>query len=290
MPRSLIRPVRVGYSIKTGLQVAEVAYSIERVDLGIKGRRAIVCASSKGLGRACAMALANEGVHVVLTARGAEALKKTADEIRKANPGVTVTDIPGDITTPAGREAVLKACPDPDILINNAGGPPPGDFRNWTRDDWIKAIDANMLTPIELIKSTVDGMMSRKFGRIVNITSAAVKAPIEILGLSNGARAGLTGFIAGLSRKTVINNVTINGLLPGPFDTDRLRSTGVAEAQKRGMPVDAVMAERAKLNPAGRFGTPGEFGYACAFLCGAHAGYITGQNLLLDGGAFPGTL
>jgi 3-oxoacyl-[acyl-carrier protein] reductase len=260
------------------------------VDLGIKGRRAIVCASSKGLGRACAIALAGEGVHVTLTARGAEALKKTADEIRKASPGVTVTEIVGDITTPAGREAVLKACPDPDILVNNAGGPPPGDFRNWTRDDWIKAIDANMLTPIELIKATVDGMMARKFGRIVNITSAAVKAPIEILGLSNGARAGLTGFIAGISRKTVINNVTINGLLPGPFDTDRLRSTGVAEAQKRGMPVETVMAERAKLNPAGRFGTPEEFGYACAFLCGAKAGYITGQNLLLDGGAFPGTL
>ena len=202
------------------------------MDLGIKGRRAIVCASSKGLGRACAMALANEGVHVTVTARGADALKKTAEEIRKASPGVTVTEVPGDITTPAGREAVLKACPNPDILVNNAGGPPPGDFRNWTRDDWIKAIDANMLTPIELIKATVDGMMARKFGRIVNITSAAVKAPIEILGLSNGARAGLTGFIAGLSRKTVINNVTINGLLPGPFDTDRLRSTGKAEVRK----------------------------------------------------------
>jgi NAD(P)-dependent dehydrogenase (short-subunit alcohol dehydrogenase family) len=174
------------------------------LDLGIKGRRAIVCASSKGLGRACAMALANEGVHVTLTARGAEALNKTADEIRKANPGVTVTEIIGDITTPAGREAVLKACPDPDILVNNASGPPPGDFRNWTRDDWIKAVDANMLTPIELIKATVDGMMARKFGRIVNITSSAVKAPIEVLGLSNGARAGLTGFVAGLSRKTVI--------------------------------------------------------------------------------------
>ena len=260
------------------------------MDLGIKGRRAIVCASSKGLGRACAMALANEGVHVTVTARGAEALAKTAADIRKAYPSVTVTEIVGDITTPAGREAVLKACPEPDILVNNAGGPPPGDFRNWTRDDWIKAIDANMLTPIELIKATVDGMMARKFGRIVNITSAAVKSPIDILGLSNGARAGLTGFVAGISRKTVINNVTINGLLPGPFDTDRLRSTGVAEAQKRSMPVEAVMAERAKLNPAGRFGDPEEFGLACAFLCGAKAGFITGQNILLDGGAFPGTM
>ena len=260
------------------------------MDLGIKGRRAIVCASSKGLGRACAMALANEGVHVTVTARGAEALAKTAAEIRKANPGVTVTEVAGDITTPAGREAVLKACPDPDILVNNAGGPPPGDFRNWTRDDWIKALDANMLTPIELIKATVDGMMARKFGRIVNITSAAVKAPIEILGLSNGARAGLTGFVAGISRKTVINNVTINALLPGPFDTDRLRGTAKAEAEKRGVSAEQILAERAKVNPAGRFGDPEEFGEACAFLCSAKAGFITGQNILLDGGAFPGTL
>src|SRR6201990_3049779 len=236
------------------------------------------------------MALANEGVHVTLTARGAEALKTTADDIRKAHPSITVTEIVGDITTVAGRESVRKACPNPDILINNAGGPPPGDFRNWTRDDWIKAVDANMLTPIELIKATVDCMMARKFGRIVNITSAAVKAAIEILGLSNGARAGLTGFVAGIARKTVINNVTINGLLPGPFDTDRLRGTGKAEAEKRGLPVEQVMAERAKLNPAGRFGTPEEFGDACAFLCSAKSGFITGQNILLDGGAFPGTL
>ena len=259
------------------------------MDLGIKGRRAIVCASSKGLGRACAMALANEGVHVTLTARGAEVLKKTADEIRKANPGVTVTEVAGDITTPAGREAALKACPDPDILVNNAGGPPPGDFRNWTRDDWIKALDANMLTPIELIKATVDGMMARKFGRIVNITSAAVKAPIEVLGLSNGARTGLTGFVAGIARKTVINNVTINGLLPGPFDTDRLRGTYKARAAKSGKSYEEEYKAGAKLNPAGRFGTPQEFGAACAFLCSMHASYITGQNLLMDGGQYPGT-
>jgi 3-oxoacyl-[acyl-carrier protein] reductase len=259
------------------------------VDLGIKGRRAIVCASSKGLGRACAMALAGEGVHVTLTARGAEALAKTAAEIRQLHPGVTVTEVVGDITTPAGREAALKACPDPDILINNAGGPPPGDFRNWTRDDWIKALDANMLTPIELIKATVDGMMGRKFGRIVNITSGAVKAPIDVLGLSNGARSGLTGFIAGLSRKTVINNVTINGLLPGPFNTDRLRSVAKAEAEKRGGTAEAMLAERGRLNPAGRIGEPEEFGEACAFLCSAKAGFITGQNILLDGGAYPGT-
>ena len=225
-----------------------------------------------------------------MTARGAETLAKTAAEIRKANPGVTVTEVAGDITTPAGREAALKACPDPDILINNAGGPPPGDFRNWTRDDWIKAIDANMLTPIELIKATVDGMMARKFGRIVNITSAAVKAPIEMLGLSNGARAGLTGFVAGISRKTVINNVTINGLLPGPSTPTGCAAPAKAEAEKRGVTVDQMLAERAKVNPAGRFGDPEEFGEACAFLCSAKAGFITGQNILLDGGAFPGTL
>ena len=262
------------------------------MDLGIKGRRAIVCASSKGLGRACAMALANEGVHVTLTARGAEALKKTADEIRKANPGVTVTEVAGDITTPAGREAALKACPDPDILINNAGGPPPGDFRNWTRDDWIKAIDANMLTPIELIKATVDGMMARKFGRIVNITSAAVKAPIEVLGLSNGARAGLTGFVAGIVAQDRDQQRHHQRPAAGtvryrpPARPGGQASTPTSAAS----PSDQLLAERAKLNPAGRFGDPEEFGHACAFLCGAKAGFITGQNILLDGGAFPGTL
>jgi 3-oxoacyl-[acyl-carrier protein] reductase len=261
------------------------------VDLGISGRRAIVCAASKGLGRACAMALANEGVDVVITARGAEALAKTAAEIRAANPKVKVTEVPGDITTPAGREAALKACPDPDILINNAGGPPPGDFREWSRDDWVKALDANMLTPIELIKATVDGMMARKFGRIVNITSAAVKAPIDVLGLSNGARAGLTGFVAGIARKTVIANVTINGLLPGPFDTDRIRGPVLKRAaEAQGISMDELLKQRMKLNPAGRFGDPEEFGLACAFLCGAKSGFITGQNILLDGGAYPGTL
>ncbi len=211
------------------------------MDLGIKGRRALVCASSKGLGRACAAALAAEGVHVTLTARGAEVLSATAAELRKAYPGVEIIEVAGDITTPAGREAALKACPNPDILVNNAGGPPPGDFRNWTRDDWLKAIDANMLTPIELIKATVDGMMSRKFGRIVNITSAAVKAPIDVLGLSNGARSGLTGFVAGLARKTVRENVTINGLLPGPFETDRLRGVSTAQAKVAGVSVEELM-------------------------------------------------
>src|SRR5580765_7177340 len=259
------------------------------MDLGIAGKSALVCAASKGLGKGCAVNLAREGVNLTIVARTRETIEATAAEIRAAT-GVKVTAIAADITPPEGRKAALAACPEPDILINNAGGPPPGDFREWNRDIWIKAIDANMLTPIELIKATVDGMMARKFGRIVNITSAAVKSPIEILGLSNGARAGLTGFIGGLSRKTVINNVTINGLLPGPFVTDRLRGTAKAEAEKRGITPDELLAERAKSNPAGRFGDPEEFGLACAFLCADKAGFITGQNILLDGGAFPGTL
>jgi 3-oxoacyl-[acyl-carrier protein] reductase len=262
----------------------------ETVDLGIKGRRALVCASSKGLGRGCAVALAAEGVNLTLTARGAEALAKTAADIRKAYPGIEVTEVAGDITTPEGRAAALKACPDPDILVNNAGGPPPGDFRTFTREDWIKALDANMLTPIELIKATVDGMIARKFGRIVNITSAAVKAPIDVLALSNGARSGLTGFIAGLSRKTVRHNVTINNLLPGPFDTDRIRNVSAGQAKAAGVSTEDIMKQRASENPAGRFGDAEEFGLACAFLCGAKSGFITGQNLLLDGGAFPGTM
>lgn len=260
------------------------------MDLGIKGRRALVCASSKGLGRGCAMALAAEGVNLTLTARGAEALAKTAAEIRKAFPGIEVVEVVGDITTPEGRAAALKACPDPDILVNNAGGPPPGDFRTFTREDWIKALDANMLTPIELIKATVDGMIARKFGRIVNITSAAVKAPIDVLALSNGARSGLTGFVAGLSRKTVRHNVTINNLLPGPFDTDRIRNVSAGQAKAAGVSTEEIMKQRASENPAGRFGDAEEFGLACAFLCGAKSGFITGQNILLDGGAFPGTM
>ncbi|MGE5767433.1 MAG: SDR family oxidoreductase [Bacteroidota bacterium] len=258
------------------------------MDLGIRGRKALVCAASKGLGRACAFSLAKEGVDVTIVARTREPLEKTAEEIRAAT-GVTVNAVATDITTPEGRRLALDACPQPDILVNNAGGPPPGDFRDWTRDDWIKALDANMLTPIELMKATVDGMMQRRFGRIVNITSGAVKAPIDILGLSNGARAGLTGFVAGLARKTVIANVTINNLLPGPFDTDRLKVTIKAAADKAGRSVEELARERAATNPAGRFGDPVEFGEACAFLCGANAGFITGQNLLLDGGAFPGT-
>lgn len=257
--------------------------------LGLEGRVAIVCAASKGLGRACAMALASEGVSLVINARGEEQLLQTAREIAAAT-GVQVTPIAADITTPAGRERVLSACPDPDILINNAGGPPPGDFRQWDREVWIKALDANMITPIELIRATVDGMMQRRFGRIVNITSSAVKAPIDILGLSNGARAGLTGFVAGLARKTIQHNVTINNLLPGPFDTERLHANIAAAAERSGQSVEAVREARRSANPAGRFGQPQEFGAACAFLCSHHAGYITGQNWLLDGGAFPGTL
>ncbi len=258
------------------------------MDMGIRGKTALVCAASKGLGKGCAMALAREGVNLVITARGADVLHATADEIRKAT-GVTVTAVVGDITTPAGRAAALAAAPQFDILVNNAGGPPPGDFRDWDRDAWIKALDANMLTPIELIKATVDGMIARKFGRIVNITSGAVKAPIDILGLSNGARSGLTGFVAGLSRKTVAHNVTINGLLPGAFDTDRLRGTAVGAAKAQGKTVEEFLEVRKKAVPAGRFGNIDEFGAACAFLCSVHGGYITGQNLLLDGGAYPGT-
>jgi 3-oxoacyl-[acyl-carrier protein] reductase len=258
------------------------------MDLGIKGKTALVCAASKGLGKGCAMSLAREGVNVVITARGNEALEATAEEIRNAT-GAKVTAVAGDITTPEGRAQALKACPQPDILINNAGGPPPGDFRNWSRDDWIKALDGNMLTPIELIKATIDGMIARKFGRIVNITSGAVKMPIPELGMSNGARTGLTGFVAGLSRSVAQHNVTINNLLPGPFDTDRLRSNMVFNAKKAGKTPEELAKARMEANPAKRFGTVEEFGDACAFLCSAHAGYIVGQNLLLDGGAFPGT-
>jgi 3-oxoacyl-[acyl-carrier protein] reductase len=259
------------------------------MDMGIKGKTALVCAASKGLGKGCAQALAAEGVSLIITARGKEALEATAAEIRKTY-GVKVTAVAGDITTPEGRAAALAACASPDILVNNAGGPPPGDFRNWSRDEWIKALDANMLAPIELIKASVDGMIARKFGRIVNITSGAVKMPIPELGLSNGARTGLTGFVAGLSRQTVAHNVTINGLLPGPFDTDRLRSNLKFNAQKLGKTEADLEKVRMDANPAKRFGTIEEFGATCAFLCSVHAGFITGQNVLMDGGAFPGTL
>ncbi|KNZ33745.1 MAG: 3-oxoacyl-ACP reductase [Methylibium sp. NZG] len=257
--------------------------------LGIEGKWALVCAASKGLGKGCAQALVAEGVNVVITARGADALEATAAELRALNGGRVVA-VAGDITTPEGRTAALAACPQVDILVNNAGGPPPGDFRDWERDAWIKAIDANMLTPIELIKATVDGMAARGFGRVVNITSGAVKAPIDMLGLSNGARSGLTGFVAGLARqgRLASANVTINNLLPGVFDTDRLRTTMQGVASKSGQSLDAVLDKRRATVPAARFGTAAEFGAVCAFMCSAHAGYLTGQNILLDGGAFPG--
>jgi 3-oxoacyl-[acyl-carrier protein] reductase len=258
------------------------------MDLGIRGKTALVCAASKGLGKGCAISLAREGVNLVITARGKEALEQTAAEIRKAF-SVDVRVVAGDITTEEGRSAALKACPSPDILVNNAGGPPPGDFRTWDRDAWVKALDANMITPILLIRAVVDGMIASKFGRIVNITSGAVKMPIPELGLSNGARTGLTGFVAGLARKTVRHNVTINSLLPGPFDTDRLRSNFAFNAKAAGKSPEELARIRAEGNPAGRFGTIEEFGDACAYLCSAQAGYLTGQKLLLDGVAYHGT-
>ncbi len=259
------------------------------MDLGIAGKKALVCAASKGLGKGCAMSLAREGVDVVITARTAETLEATAAEIRDAT-GANVVAVPGDITTDQGRADALAAAGDIDILVNNAGGPPPGDFRDWTRDDWIAALDANMLTAIELIKATVDPMIERKFGRIVNITSSAVRSPIEVLGLSNGARAGLTGFVAGISRKTVAHNVTINNLLPGPFNTDRLKAGATAMAGKAGISVEEAIQMRADENPAKRLGEPEEFGDACAYICSAQAGYFTGQNFLIDGGSYPGTM
>jgi 3-oxoacyl-[acyl-carrier protein] reductase len=259
------------------------------MDLGIAGKWALVCAASKGLGKGCAQALVREGVNVVITARGDEALQATARELRGLAGAAEVRAVAGDITTPEGRAAALAACPQVDLLINNAGGPPPGDFRDWDRDAWIKALDANMLTPIELVKAVLDPMLARGFGRIVNITSGAVKAPIDILGLSNGARSGLTGFVAGLARKTVAKNVTINNLLPGAFDTDRLRNTMAGAAKQSGQSLEAVLEARRQGIPARRYGTAEEFGAACAFLCSAHASYITGQNLLMDGGQYPGT-
>lgn len=261
------------------------------MDLGIAGKWALVCAASKGLGKGCAQALAAEGVNVVITARGDEALQASAAELREQHPGVQVLAVAGDITTEAGRSAALAACPQVDILVNNAGGPPPGDFRDWHRDVWVKALEANMLTPIALMQAVVDGMAARGFGRIVNITSGAVKAPIAELGLSNGARSGLTGFVAGLARQPALasRNVTVNNLLPGPFDTDRLRSNTAAVAAKQGKAFDEVWAQRQQTNPSRRFGTAAEFGATCAFLCSVHAGYITGQNWLMDGGVYPGT-
>jgi 3-oxoacyl-[acyl-carrier protein] reductase len=260
------------------------------MDLGLQGKTALVCGASKGLGRGCAEALAKEGVHITMVARNAVNLEQAAQEIRALiHTDVVIQVVVCDITTPEGRALALAACPQPDILVNNAAGPPTGDFRDWEREQWIAALDANMLTPIELIKATVDGMMARGFGRIINITSSAVKAPIDVLGLSNGARSGLTGFVAGIARKTVARNVTINNLLPGAFETDRLKSTLMAMAKAEGMGSEEFLASRQTLIPAKRFGQPAEFGAFCAFLCSVHASYMTGQNILLDGGAYPGT-
>jgi 3-oxoacyl-[acyl-carrier protein] reductase len=258
------------------------------MDLGLTGKKALVCAASKGLGYGCALALARNGAEVTITARTAADLEAAAEAIRAAS-GVRVITVAGDITTAEGRAAALAACLAPDILVNNAGGPPPGDFREWDEATWIKACVANMITPIELIKAVVDGMIERGFGRIVNITSSSVKAPIATLGLSNGARSGLTGFVAGLARQTVAHNVTINNLLPGRFDTDRLRSGFAFAASKSGRPAEEHAEEMRATIPAGRFGTAEEFGELCAFLCSAQAGYITGQNVLIDGGLYPGT-
>jgi 3-oxoacyl-[acyl-carrier protein] reductase len=259
------------------------------MDLGIKGKRALVCASSKGLGRGCAEALAAEGVDLVLNARGAEALEATAQNIRDTY-GVDVVTVAADVTTPDGQSKVIDAAQGVDILVTNAGGPPPGSWKDWGRDDFIAALDANMLTPIALIKALVPAMMDRGWGRVVNITSGSVKAPIAVLGLSNAARTGLTGFVAGTSRQVAGSGVTINNLLPGIHATDRAQSLdkGVSDAQ--GISMAQAKINREATIPAGRYGTAGEFGAACAFLCSAHAGFIVGQNLLLDGGAINATI
>lgn len=259
------------------------------MDLGISGRTAIVCAASKGLGKACAMQLAREGVNVVISARTKADIEATGEEIRRA-ANVKVTALACDVTTEEGRRQILAACPNPDILINNAGGPPPGDFKDFSLDDWRKAVEWNMITPIALIKATVYGMMDRKWGRILNITSQSVKAPIASLELSNGARAGLTGAIAVIARKAARHNVTINNILPGPFETDRLKGSTKKMADMQGVSFEQAAAQRMAQVPAGRFGQPEEFGAAAAFMCSAHAGFMTGQNLLLDGGIYPGSL
>jgi 3-oxoacyl-[acyl-carrier protein] reductase len=259
------------------------------MDLGIRGKTAIVCAASKGLGRACAFALAQEGANLLINARSADALNKTADEIRQQT-GVTVDTLAVDVTTEDGQSRIIAACPNPDILVNNAGGPPPGDLRTTGREEWLKAIDANMLAPILLTRAVIGGMSQRKFGRVVNITSAAIKAAgsYTMLGLSVGARAGLTGAAAVMARQTASQNVTINNLLPGRFDTGRMRDNVAFSASKAGVPLEQEESRLRGEIPAKRFGEPAEFGAACAFLCSTHASYITGQNIVIDGGAFPG--
>jgi len=257
------------------------------MDLGISGKKALVCGASSGLGLACARALVREGVGVVIVARTEGPLREAAAALAALDAGA-VSWVAADVGSEAGRARIFAAHPDFDIVVTNAGGPPPGDFRDWDRDTWLRAIDANMLAPIELIKATVDGMMARGFGRIVNITSSAVKAPVDGLGLSNGARSGLTGFVAGLARSTVARGVTINNLLPGTFDTARLAGNFAAQAQREGRSPEEVRAARLAKHPAHRFGQPDELGNTCAYLCSVHAGYLNGQNVLLDGGSFAG--
>jgi 3-oxoacyl-[acyl-carrier protein] reductase len=256
------------------------------MDLGIRGRKALLSGASRGLGKACALALAQEGADITIVARTRDVLERTADELR--GTGVSVTAVVGDIATPQGREAALAVCPAPDILVNNADGRLPGDFRTWTRDDWISALDTMMLSHIEMMRLTVDSMMARGFGRIINIVSRSVKIPQAELGLSNGARSGLVGFVAGLARQTIGRGVTINNLLPGPFDTDAQREhvLGMVDAERS---FDQIWNARVATNPAGRFGQPAELGAYCAFLCSTSAGFVTGQNLLIDGGSYPGT-
>jgi 3-oxoacyl-[acyl-carrier protein] reductase len=259
------------------------------MDLGITGRTAIVCAASKGLGRACAEALAAEGVDIVLNARSAEPLEKAAAEVA-ARYGVTVTPIAADLSSETGRAALIAACPAPDILVNNAGGPPPGDYRSWSAVDWELALNTNMRAPIALIAAYADGMAERKFGRIVNITSSVVRHPIDAQGLSAAARSGLHGFVATIVRGLAKDNVTVNNLLPGPFATERLLSNFAFRAKREGRLLDEVMAARKAELPSGRFGDPAELGRFCAYLCSADAGYISGQSIVLDGAAHPQAL
>lgn len=259
------------------------------MDLGIAGKRAVVCASSKGLGLGCAEALAGAGVHLVMNGRGVDALEAAAEAIRAAH-GVEVTTVAADVTTANGQAALIEAAGAPDILVNNAGGPPPGLWSDWDRDDFITALDANMLTPIALIKALVPGMMERGWGRVVNITSQSVKAPIPALGLSNAARTGLTGYVAGTSRQVAGSGVTINNLLPGTHATDRADALDGGVVAAQGITLEQARANRAATIPAGRYGTRAEFGATCAFLCSQHAGFIVGQNILLDGGATNATI
>jgi 3-oxoacyl-[acyl-carrier protein] reductase len=259
------------------------------MDLGIAGRKAIICASSRGLGRGCAFALARAGCEVVINGRDSKALDATAAELRQATD-VKVTAVAADVATTEGQAALLNACPEPDILVNNNAGPPFRDFRQLNRAQMVDGVIANMVVAVELTQKVIDPMMAKKFGRIVNITSGSVKMPLAGLDLSSGARAGLTAFMAGVARSVAGSNVTINFLLPGTFDTERLQSNIAANAKNKGIPYDQAKAERMATVPAKRFGTPDEFGAACAFLCSAQAGYITGQNILIDGGAFPGAM